>query len=68
MPRVQLNTTVYMNLDGQPTLVQSGSVVDVDGSNEIHPSCGTVLAESPGTLTRISGKLVPKAVRGVRKG
>lgn len=67
MPRVELKQTVFMNLDGQPTLVHSGSVIDVDGPNEIHPSCGTPLAEAPGTIPRISGKLVPTSVRSVRK-
>lgn len=68
MPRVQLNTTVYMNLDGQPTLVQSGSVIDTDGANEIHPSHGTPLAETPAAIPTISGKKAPASVRTVRKG
>ncbi len=67
MPRVQLTQTVFMNLDGQPTLVHSGSVIDVAGQNEIHPTCGTPLTEEPSTIPRISGKLVPTSVRGVRK-
>jgi len=67
MPRVELTKTVFMNLDGQPTLVHSGSVIDVDGQNEIHPTCGTVLAEAPGTIPTIAGKKAPTSVRGVRK-
>ena len=61
--RIQLTTTVVMNLDGQPQVVLPASVIDVADAS-IFAKTATVLAETAGTLGPNNS---PASVRNVGK-
>lgn len=61
--RIQLTTTVYMDLDGQPQIVLPGSVVDVADASRFSATA-TVLAEIAGAL---GPRNSPSSVRNVSK-
>lgn len=58
--RVKLTTDVHMNLDGQPQIVLSGSVIDVPSTVNLSSAHIQVLTEQAGNVTLCS------SVRGVR--
>lgn len=61
--RIKLTQDIFMNLDGQPTFVLSGSVIDVPNRSAFHPAHYTTVAEAPSALVAKG----PTAVRSVRK-
>lgn len=58
--RVQLTQDVYMPLDGQWTIVLSGSIIDVP-SGTLSPAHTATVAGTPALVTK------PTSVSGVRK-
>lgn len=61
--RIQITQLTYMNIGGQPQLVDKGSVVDVPSGGKFHASNSTILAETPATLNNANHA---QAVRNMR--
>lgn len=61
--RIQLLVPIYMKADGQPRLVEAGSVLDVPVAGAFSFLHVTVLPESPGSLASHGG---PTPVRNFR--
>jgi len=48
--RIQITQLTYMMVQGQPCLVDKGTVLDVPDASKFSSSSATILAEAPGTL------------------
>ena len=62
--RIQLTTTVYMDLDGQPQLVLPGSIVDVADATKFSATATLLTNETAGAL---GPRNSPSSVRSVSK-
>lgn len=48
--RIEIKELTYMNVGGQPTLVDKGTVLDVPDGSKFHGSQATPVAETAGAL------------------
>lgn len=65
--RIQLNVTHYMVLDGQPQLVETGTIIDVPDANIFPLAAATVLPQAAGPLLNNGNTTVRKPDKGGKR-